>query len=99
MGAASSLCQEFQVGCTLYGELYRDGSPGPKVVENRRPGERRDMGLDGHLSYWPLGHCPACPAEVERSSVWEMGLPLVVRASLSRESPLPDPGRIHTLPF
>lgn len=31
--------------------------------------------------------------------MWEMGLLLVVRASLCRESPLPDPGRIHTLPF
>lgn len=97
--AASSLCQEFQVGCTLHGEFYRDGSPGSKVVGNRRPGKCRDMGLDGHLFYLPLGRGPACPAEVEGSSVWEMGLLLVVRASLCRESPLPDPGRIHTLPF
>lgn len=72
--AASSLCQEFQVGCTLHGEFYRDGSPGSKVVGNRRPGKCRDMGLDGHLFYLPLGRGPACPAEVEGSSVWEMGL-------------------------
>ena len=98
VGVVSSLCQEFQVGCTLRGGLSRNRSTGPKVVGDRQYRKCRDRRSGCHLSYLPLGHCPECPAEVEGSGVWEMDL-LVGKAFLPREPPLPNPGRIHTLPF
>lgn len=44
----------------------------------------------------PLQHYPECPAEIKYT---ENGAAYIVKAFLPREPPLPNPERIHTVPF